>query len=377
MKALVVAADLITPFGPGVDAIWQGLLDGRSAIAPVTRFATGAFVSGLAGNVAGLNYGGPESLVMQMLRRLFAAGGAAVPPDARLILASTKGEIDLLEQSLLKGEGDAAESSLDHLLERLAPLCGARGKALVVSAACSSATAAAGRAAALIRSGASDCVLVVACDAVTEFVYSGFSALMALDPQPARPFDRNRAGLSIGEAAAYLLVMSEERAAREGRESLGEIAGWGMSDDANHMTGPSLESAGLIRAIEKALGTSGVERGEIGCIGAHGTGTLFNDAMEMGGFRAVFPGRTLPTYSVKGGIGHTMGAAGLVETIVALRALHEGRVPPTVNLVEPDDLALGWVSERSQEFPPNAAALVTNAGFGGVNTALVLLRGRS
>jgi 3-oxoacyl-[acyl-carrier-protein] synthase II len=372
MKALVVAADLITPFGPGVEALWEGILAGRSALSRVSRFETGAFVSGLGGIVPGLDYGGPDSLVMQMLRRLFAAGAPRVPGDARLILASTKGEIDLLEQSLLTGEGDPAESVLDRLLEKVVSLTGARGGALLVSAACTSSSAAVARAASLIRSGASDCVLVVACDAVTEFVYSGFSALMALDREPARPFDRNRAGLSIGEAAAYLLVMSEERAAREERQSLGEIAGWGMNDDANHMTGPSRESAGLIRAIEQALRSSGEAARQVGFIGAHGTGTPYNDAMELGAFRAVFPGGTLPVYSLKGGIGHTMGAAGLVETIIALRALREGRVPPTVNLREPDALALGWVSDRPREIAPGGAALVTNAGFGGVNTALVL-----
>ena len=371
MKALVVAADLITPFGLGVEALWEGILAGRCAISRVSRFETGAFVSGLGGIVPGLDYGGGDSLVMQMLRRLFAGGVSRVPGDARLILASTKGEIDLLERTLLTGEGDPAESVLDRLLEKVVSLTGARGRSLLVSAACTSSSAAVARAASLIRCGESDCVLVVACDAVTEFVYSGFSALMALDREPARPFDRDRAGLSIGEAAAYLLVMSEERATREQRGSLGEIAGWGMSDDANHMTGPSRESAGLIRAIKQALGSSG-EASRIGFIGAHGTGTPYNDAMELGAFRAVFPGRTLPVYSLKGGIGHTMGAAGLVETIIALRSLREGMVPPTVNLKEPDELALGWVSDRPREIAPGGAALVTNAGFGGVNTALVL-----
>ena len=103
----------------------------------------------------------------------------------------------------------------------------------------------------MIRSGRSDCVLVVACDSVTEFVFSGFSSLMALEKIAAMPFDKNRSGLSLGEAAAFVLLMSEHRARKENREVLGEVLGWGVADDANHMTGPSRQSEGLILAIEK------------------------------------------------------------------------------------------------------------------------------
>jgi len=226
----------------------------------------------------------------------------------------------------------------------------------------------------MIRSRACDSVLVAACDSVTEFIFSGFSTLMALDPRPARPFARDRAGLNVGEAAALMLLMSDERAKREKRTILGEVRGWGLSDDANHMTGPSRESEGLIRAIRKALVAAGAVPSDIGCISAHGTGTVYNDAMEMRAFRQVWPDGPLPVYSVKGGIGHTMGAAGMVETIVALRALAERTVPPTVNLTEPDDDSRGWVSAEPQPLRQSSLALVTNAGFSGINTALVVAR---
>ena len=148
----------------------------------------------------------------------------------------------------------------------------------------------------MIRNGHADCVLVVACDSVTEFIFSGFSSLMALDREPARPFDRNRAGLNVGEAAAYALIMSEERAARENRPVLGTMAGWGLSDDANHMTGPSRESEGLILAISKALGL-GRHRPRRGGfhLSAHGTGTVYNDARwKCGLFEAVFKDASRP-----------------------------------------------------------------------------------
>ena len=372
MRAVVVAADMITPYGPGVDACWEGLLAGRTAVVPVTRFVTGHFHSGVAGIVPGLAYHGAESLVMQMLRLLFDRNPDCCPSDAQLILATIKGEIDLLEKSILSGSMDAAECGLDRLLEKVADLTSVTGEGLVVSSACTSSAAAAARGAAMIRSGRRDAVLVVACDSVTEFIYSGFSTLMALDPVPARPFDKGRCGLSVGEAAAFMLIMSEKRARREKRPVLGELAGWGMSDDANHMTGPSRDSEGLVLAIGKALRSANVNSGRIGFVSAHGTGTVYNDAMEMQAFRKIFTQRKLPVYSLKGGIGHTMGAAGLVEMIIALRALREEIIPPTVNLTTADDDAAGWAAGRSRVPESGSMALVTNAGFGGVNTALVL-----
>lgn len=372
MKAVVVAFDIITSYGTGVSACWEGIMAGRTAVSRVARFSTASFQSDYAGTISGLTYLGGETLVMQMLRPLFEKGGADVPADAKLLLATTKGEIDLLEKSILLGSGDASASVPRHLLGKVEELTGAKGGGMVVSAACTSSAAATAQAAAMIRNGNTDCVLVVACDSVTEFIFSGFSSLMALDKQPARPFDRGRAGLNVGEAAAYALIMSETRAKREQRAILGEIAGWGLNDDANHMTGPSRESEGLILAVNKALTSAGAGPGGIGLIAAHGTGTVYNDAMEMRAFHAVFRDGERPLYSIKGGIGHTMGAAGLVETVIALKALREKIAPPTVNLIRADDDATGWVSDRPRSLRNDAMALVTNAGFSGVNTALVL-----
>ncbi len=374
MKAVIVAHDMLTPYGAGTDRCWEGINAGRTAVSKVDRFETGAFHSDLAGTVRDLVYRADESLVMQMLRRLFPAKGTSIPEDARLLLATTKGEIDLLEKSMLTGTGDASESFPGRLLDKVAELSGVRGEgSTFISAACTSSAAAAAEAAASIRSGHTDCILVVACDAVTEFVFSGFSSLMALDREVARPFDRNRAGLNVGEAAAYVLLMSEERARCENRPVLGALTGWGLSDDANHMTGPSRESEGLILAIRKALSSSGLRPEDVAFIGAHGTGTVYNDHMEMQAFRSVFGSDPMPVYSIKGGIGHTMGAAGLVELIIALRALQEALVPPTVNLREAAEDAAGWVSDRKQNLRQGkASALITNAGFSGINTALVL-----
>jgi 3-oxoacyl-[acyl-carrier-protein] synthase II len=373
-RALIVQADIITPFGRGIDPCWQALLEKRSAVRPLDRFPVAQFSAAIAATIDGLDYLGDRSLVMQMLERLFV-DQQPIPADALLYLATTKGEIDFLEKSMISPACDPAESRPDRLLARVGELTGVLDGGTLVSAACTSSAAAVARGAALIRSGRADCVLVVACDGVTEFIYSGFSSLMALDSQPASPFDRNRKGLSLGEAAAFVLLMGEERAAREGRRSLGEVAGWGMADDANHMTGPSRESEGLIAAIHGALNGAGCRPDDVAFISAHGTGTAYNDAMELGAVRGVFGSVCRPLYSVKGALGHTMGAAGLLEIIIALRSLREGCVPPTVNLREADDAAVGWVAAERAAIRGEGLALVTNAGFSGINTAILLKGG--
>ncbi len=195
---------------------------------------------------------------------------------------------------------------------------------------------------------------------------------MALDKFCSRPFDQRRSGLSLGEAAAFALIMSETRAKREQREIMGEIAGWGLSNDAHHMTGPSRDGSGLVNAIGQALQSANVSQRDIGSISAHGTGTVYNDAMEMQAFGTLFEDDICPVYSIKGGIGHTMGAAGLIDAIIALRSLKEGLVPPTINLESVDEAAQGWVSANECSMVKDKMAISTNSGFGGVNAALVL-----
>jgi len=373
MKAVLVEHDLLTAYGHGIDAAWSGLLSRQTAVRPVARFPTGAFTSHVAATLDVLDPGRRDSLCGQMLRLVLDPARLRIPRDAFVLLATTVGEIDLLERSLLGGDGRPEDSAPARLLEKVCALCGTRGDGMVISAACASSGAALAQAAALIRDGRADGVLVVACDSVTEFVFSGFSSLMALDSHAARPFDRRRRGLSLGEAAAAALLMSEERARREGRRVAAAVAGWGLSNDANHMTGPSRDGSGLAAALRQALHSAGVAASDIAFISAHGTGTPYNDAMELKAFKQVFTARPLPTYSVKGAIGHTLGAAGLVETLIALHALRAGRIPSTVNLAEVDDAAAGWAAAAPVAVSGRHAAIV-NAGFGGINSALVISR---
>jgi 3-oxoacyl-(acyl-carrier-protein) synthase len=369
---VIVSCDMLTPFGAGSDVLWQGLEGRSTAIGKFSRFDTASMQSEYAAVIEGLSYHQGKSLAMQMIDSLFASMRSPVPEDAKLLVATTKGEIDLFEQEILEGNADRTKFDSTALAGRIADSAGIKDRGMIISAACASAASAVVRAALMIMRGRSDCVLVVACDSITEFVFSGFSSLMALDRTFARPFDRKRGGLSLGEAAAYALIMSSDRARLEGREVIAEISGWGLSDDANHMTGPSRTSEGMILALQKALRSAGCCPGDIGFISAHGTGTVYNDQMEMRAYRSVFTEETVPVYSIKGAIGHTLGAAGLVETIIAARAMQERQIPPTVNLEEPDMDAEGWASPFPQPSGRGLKAIITNAGFSGINTALVL-----
>ncbi len=370
MKAVVVAFDAATACGAGLAEAWPAIRDGRRAFSELTRFPAGHLASRLAATAAGLNPRARDSLAMQLLRPLLARLRPAIPADALLLLATTAGEVDRLERHVLLGQGDPEASRPDRLLARVKRLCGVRAGRLV-SAACASSSTALALGAGLIETGRREAVVVVACDAVTEFVHAGFSALMALDPDGARPFDRDRRGLTVGEAAGVAVLLREDRAAREGRPRLGTVAGWGLASDANHMTGPSRDGDGLACAIEAALRRASAGPEAVGSICAHGTGTPYNDAMEMRAFGRVFA-RPAPVYSVKGAIGHTMGAAGLVEAAVALTAMKAGVAPATAGLRTAAPEAAGWVAPEPVPLPPGRLALSTNSGFGGVNAALVL-----
>jgi 3-oxoacyl-[acyl-carrier-protein] synthase II len=243
-----------------------------------------------------------------------------------------------------------------------------------ISAACASSTIALGRAAGRIASGRAEAVLVVCLDLLSTFVLAGFSALKALSIGPCRPFDLERGGLSLGEGAAAMLLMSPSRARREGRGCRGRILGWGAASDAHHLTAPLRNGGGLVSAVTLALRQAALPEAAVGAICAHGTGTRYNDAMELAAFERIFGNRRLPLGSVKGAIGHTLGAAGGIEVVLGLKSLWERVLPPTCGCRQPEGWAAERVATRSQSLA-GEILLSTNSGFGGINAALLLGRG--
>jgi 3-oxoacyl-[acyl-carrier-protein] synthase II len=327
------------------------------------------------GVVSGLGCG--KGRLMRLLERLLSMGHA-IPVDAVIYAATTVGEIDCLETAVQAGQTeDARECRVSTLGSRVATLLKRpTGEALTFSAACASSTAAVAMAASAIRRGEVTCALVVGCDSISEFTLSGFATLMALDVRGARPFDAERKGVSLGEAAAYVVLMSEKRAMLDGREVQGYVHGWGMTCDANHLTGPSRDGIPLADAIEQALVSSGLTTAAVDAICAHGTGTLFNDQMEMLAFHRVMRHRKVPLFSVKGGMGHTLGAAGLAEMLLSLEFLKRATIPTTVGMNVVSLEAAGWASTGSQAISKDGVILTTNSGFGGINVTLLVGRNR-
>lgn len=367
----VVDQGLISAYGDGLVCCADGLLAGRSVLVKAGDTFPVQLREIPVGIVPGLGFG--KGRLMRLLERLFSSGHN-IPADAVIYAATTVGEIDVLEVAVREDKTeDANESRVSVLGDRIAAvLKRSPAKGLTFSAACASSTAAVAMAASAIRRGEISSALVVGCDIVSEFTLSGFSALMALDACGARPFDVYRKGVSLGEAAAYVVLMSEERAKQEGRAVQGYVHGWGMTCDANHLTGPSRDGVPLADAIEQAFSLSGMTADDVDAICAHGTGTLYNDQMEMLAFQRAMKQRKIPLFSVKGGMGHTLGASGLTEMLLSLEFLKRAIVPATVGMTATAPEADGWASAEPQSIPRDGVMLTTNSGFGGVNVTLLV-----
>ncbi|MEW6187798.1 MAG: beta-ketoacyl synthase N-terminal-like domain-containing protein [Thermodesulfobacteriota bacterium] len=371
----IINAGVVTAAGPDLESTWKTLMKGYTAIRPLDRFPVEGYRAGIGAFIPALNPGGSSSIIRKLLDLLLDQVTPGVPESTLLITASTKAGIDNLEK-IKKGQAAIPEDLLTASLgKQAANRLGIKRRPINISAACASSTVAVAQGASLIASGIEDSVLICCLDVLTEFVFSGFSALQVLSPFPCRPFDRERAGLSIGEGAAFILLMSAEKGKELGRPQLAVVAGSGLSNDARHITAPDRNGGGLIRAVKEALKSAGVEKEAVAGISAHGTGTVHNDLMELTAFRSVFGERCPPLYSGKGCLGHTFGAAGGIEIALGTKILAEQCLPPTVGLICPEQGAEGLVSSRSQNFR-GQYLLTTNSGFGGINAAILLKRGQ-
>lgn len=370
LTPVITDASTVTAMSDCLDGLWQGLLAGNTAIRPVNRFRVNNYSAGIAGCIEGLKPSSGKSMLHSLCDRLFNNWGP-VPSDTFVITATTKAGIDSLEKISIGQSADIRDilpSSLPVIVSRK---LGLDSRGFNVSAACASSTIAVAQAAALISTGSIDVVLVCCLDLTTEFIFSGFSALRALSPFPCRPFDRDRNGLSLGEGGAALLIMSRKRAIQTHKIPMGTIHGWGIANDATHITAPARDGCGLVQAIYQALLVSEIPAEEIKAVCAHGTGTIYNDLMELTAFKQIFENRKVPVFSIKGAIGHTLGAAGGIEVAVGMKALSCQQTPATMGLRIPMDEAIGWVNVNPVSFSGDYL-LTTNSGFGGINAALVL-----
>ena len=369
----IAGCGVISAAGRDTAALLEAMRSNTSFLRRNDRFPVPRFQSNIVGTapIDPTSDNPAHQLATSALREAIPATLGILPERLGLVLSTTKANIEALER-LSDGRPCSAAArrhlQADLLACDLAAEFGARGPVQNISNACVSGLFALTQGAKLIQRGAADAVFVVGVDHLSAFVIAGFTALKAIDPDGCRPFDQNRRGLSPGEAGAAIVLVRDDLAS----PSAFKISGWGSSNDANHMTGPSRDGAGLAQAIRAALSSANLQPAQIDYVNVHGTGTPYNDAMESAALRTVFGPSIPPISGMKGMLGHTLGAAGVVETIACVLAMQENFLPGTPRL---DTIAEGLPASLVKA--PRPASLLQNilklnTGFGGVNGALIL-----
>jgi 3-oxoacyl-[acyl-carrier-protein] synthase II len=407
---VVTGLGLVTPLGTGVEKNWQALIAGRSGIRKIDRFPdVDAFASRIAGQVPDFHV--EEFIEPKEIKKMdlfiqysVAAAGMATqdsgfkidPQEAEnvgVIIGVGLCGIDTIEATgrayLDGGPRKISPFFIPKVISNLAPgqiaiRHGAKGVNWTPTSACASGTHAIGEAFHLIRRGLQDAVIAGGAEsAITPLGVGGFSAMKALstrndEPERAsRPFDRERDGFIIAEGSGVLILEERERALQRGAKIYAEIIGYGANGDAYHMTAPAPEGEGAARCMRLALKDAGIAPSDVDYINAHGTSTEYNDANETQAIKKVFGEQAfkLAVSSTKSMTGHLLGAAGAVEGIYSVLALHHGMIPPTINYENPDpECDLDYVPNRARRSNINVA-LSNSFGFGGTNACVIFRRG--
>jgi 3-oxoacyl-[acyl-carrier-protein] synthase II len=402
----------VTPFGVGVNALWDGARTGRSGVDWIESLPD------LDPQIYPVRYGAEvkcfvvdehlrqhcevrleKDVQMGLVAAREALGQAQLldPSDKLLdpsirieaIVGSGHGPCHEAEvgYSTFFQRGPAAirpttipKSMFNSLSSNLSIHFGMSGTNLVIASACASGASAIGLATVLIRHGYADIVLAGGADSpLTPVVFACWTKLRVLaqnpDPQKAcRPFDRNRNGMVLGEGAAIVVLESRDHAERRGVVALATVRGYGTSSDAYHVTAPTI--VGQRRAMESCLADAGVQPDAVDYVNAHGTGTKANDETEARAIAEVFGRRPvpMPVSSTKSMLGHSLGASGAIEFVVCAEAVRNGFAPPTINCDEPDpDLGLDYMPHAGRQ--QSARLAMSNSfAFGGNNVALLLER---
>ena len=342
----ILGAAAVTPLGSTVRENCDALLAGRSCFALPRHFDSRGRLLGVDPELDG---GQGTSRMERLLCKLAGALDFSIPAGTRLFAATTVGTIDLLEQGR---ELDTAETFL-HLAERIFHT----PDGILVSAACASGQTAAAMAARQLRRGLCRHALVIGADISSEFVTTGFAALGALSHTFCRPYDRDRDGLTLGEGAGALLLSCEG-------PGLGRLIAEAENCDAAHITSPDLSGDRLAAVCRQVLGGDAP-----GAVIGHGTGTVYNDQAEIAALRTVFPEGMPALFSLKGNLGHTLGATGVLQAALGLEFARRRLLPPQAGLVSP--MPGANVSSGARSFE-KGRILSLNVGFGGLNSAVVL-----
>lgn len=377
MKVYSIADNIISPLGLTTEENIQAILQKQSGIAKITDtnlYPSDFYGAGIVRQNIDERFE-QDDVAYTFLEKLFILSISYVldaAPDIDknrllLIISTTKGNIDLINESKLEGEERLNIPHMANIINRHFQL---PHSPLVVSNACISGVSALLIGKKLIEMGQYDHVLVAGGDILSEFTISGFQCLKAISEQPCRPYDAARTGVTLGEACGTILLSNDKGHCRQ-KDSLSILAGGGQSNDANHISGPSRTGKGLKIAIEKALKQAKIDHLSVGYINAHGTATLFNDEMEAIAFDDLGMS-DIPLNSLKGYLGHTLGAAGVIETLLSIRQANMGQLFPTMGYEERGVSRPINVISDSLRAPSLSYIMKTASGFGGCNAALVI-----
>ena len=402
-RVVVTGMGCVTPLGNDLPTFWANLIAGKNGIGPITKFDTTDFKAKLAAEVRDfdpkLYMEKPQILHSDLYAQLAMAAAVQAMEDSGLqgtlpgerigvYVGSGIGGIQTFEAEhaklMNKGPRRVSAYFIPMMIANIASSMiairyGCMGPAMPAVTACASGSNAIGEALRVIRHGYADAMICGGAEAtVTPLAAAGFCNMQALstseDPNAASlPFDARRGGFVMGEGSGILVLEEYEHAKARGAKIYGEVCGYGSTNDAHHITAPHPEGAGGARAMMDALREAGYTGDELVYVNAHGTGTHLNDAIETMALKKAFgeeKARALLISSTKSMTGHMPGAAGAVEAIASLKALEEGIVPPTINLLEADpECDLNYVPGQAVQAPVTLA-LSNSLGFGGHNACL-------
>ena len=398
-RVVVTGIGVVSPIGIGKEAFWQGLLAGRNGISDVDLFDTSEFPCRRGGQIRDFvpsQYLRAESISRMAPATQFTVAAAKMavsdsrlnghlePERTSVAIGTTNSEAAVLEKLNTIWATEGYEQIDPQLITRypghlipahVAMEFGAEGPIVTMPNACSAGNWAIGFGADLIKADEADVVLAGGCDSLARSAFVGFNRAFAMAPEMCQPFDKNRKGLMHGEGAAVLVLESLDQAQRRGAHIYAEVAGFGVSCDTYHITGPDPTGKGAIEATINALAASSLKPEDIDYVSAHGTGTKPNDKVETLATKKVFGdlAKRIPISSIKSMIGHSFGAASAIEAAACSLIIAEGMIPPTINYREPDpECDLDYVPNEAREHKVDA--LLSNAYAFGGNCAVLALR---
>jgi 3-oxoacyl-[acyl-carrier-protein] synthase II len=403
-RVVVTGLGALTPVGNTTEEYWSALTQGKSGIGPITKFDATGYPTRIAGEIR--NFDETRYVDKKEARRLDPYLKYAIATSAMAVedAGLDPGKVDSTRfgvmvgsgiggiTTLIEGEDVRKTKGFDRVSPFVVPMLivnmaaglvsmrfGAKGPNSSVVTACASGNHAIGDASKIIQRGDADIMIAGGAEAIiVPLTIAGFCSMKAMstrndEPQRAsRPFDAARDGFVCGEGAGIVVLESLEHAVRRDARIYAEVVGYGMTGDAHHMTAPDPEGDGATRAMQIALASAGIGPTAIGYINAHGTSTPYNDKFETIAIKRVFGdhARRLAVSSTKSMTGHLLGAAGGIEAIASVLALHHGLLPPTINYETPDpDCDLDYIPNQARKVDVEYA--LSNAfGFGGTNATL-------